>query len=128
VVGVKVARERGLVGILDVDADHPATHDQVVGPAHRAAGAREALRQHAGAGEVEGDARQAGLGVALVLGVVVEGDRGGATRDGGGLVEGRVGDAQAVARGHVALRVVAEGGLDHPPEMEVTPYGSKCCR
>jgi hypothetical protein len=99
VIGVEVARERGLVGILDVDADHPAAHDEVVGPAHGAAGAGEALGQHAGAGEVERDAGQAGLGVALVLGVVIEGDRGGAARDEGGLVEGRVGEAHRPGHG-----------------------------
>ncbi len=35
-------------------------------------GAREALRQHAAAGDVERDAGEAGLGVALELGVVVK--------------------------------------------------------
>jgi hypothetical protein len=47
VVGVEIAGEGGLVGVLDVDADEAPADDQVVGPAHAAAGAGEALGQHA---------------------------------------------------------------------------------
>src|SRR5262249_36143491 len=103
--------------------------------AHGAAEAAELLRQHAHGGEVERDPAGAGLRVALQLGVVVEGDRGGAARDGLGLVRCRVCDAQAVARGHVALGVprarlsptrgqaTVKEVLITPPEMELTPCG-----
>ena len=114
VVGVEVARGGGLVGLLDEHPDQSPTDDQVVGPLHPAATqAGEALGEHPGARQVQGGAGGAHLAEALVLGVVLEADRGGAARDGGGLVVGGVGDTQSVARGHVALGVVAEGGVDH---------------
>jgi hypothetical protein len=53
VVGVEVARQRGLIGVLDVDADQVAADDQVVGPALRPAELAEALRQHAHAREIQ---------------------------------------------------------------------------
>jgi len=43
---------------------------------------------------------------ALVLGVVVEADRGGAAGDGRRLVEGGVGNGEPIARGHVALGIL----------------------
>ena len=78
VVGVEIARRGGLVGLLDVDADQPPADDQVVGPLHAAAGAGKALGEHPAAVEVERVAADAGLAVALVLGVVLEADGGGA--------------------------------------------------
>ena len=115
VVGVEVARGGGLVGLLDVDADEPAADDEVVGPPHLAAAhARVALGEHPATREVERLARGPELAVALVIVVVREGDLGGAALDGRRLVVGGVGDRQAVAREHVALGVVAEGGVDHP--------------
>jgi hypothetical protein len=57
VVGVEVAGERGLVGVLDLDADSAPAHHQVVGPAHRTAGTREALGQHAARRGLERDSQ-----------------------------------------------------------------------
>jgi hypothetical protein len=60
-----VARRRGLVRLLDEDADEPPADDEVVGPAHPAAAhAGQALRERPGAGEVERLPRGAELGEA----------------------------------------------------------------
>ena len=67
---MEVARGRGLVGLLDVDADEPPAHDQVVGPLH-AAGAGEALGEHPAARQIEHEAGGGRLGKAQVLGAVL---------------------------------------------------------
>jgi hypothetical protein len=66
-VGVEIARQRGCVRVLHMDADEAPAHDQVIGPALRTAELAEALRQHAHAGDVERHPVRPGLGVALAL-------------------------------------------------------------
>jgi hypothetical protein len=86
-----------------VDADEAPADDEIVGPALRSAQLAEPLRQHAHGLEVERHPVGAALRVALVLGVVLEGDGGGAAGDGLGLVRRRIGDRQAVAGDELPL-------------------------
>ena len=108
---VEVAREDGLVAVLDVHADEPAGRDEIMRPAHAAVGAGELLHHGPAAAQIERGAAGRDLLEALMLGVVAEQQRVCAARDGGGLAERRIGDRQPVARRHVALGVVGEGGI-----------------
>jgi hypothetical protein len=72
-----VARERGLVAILDVDADQPPAHAQASWSSGWAAHGAEALGQHAEGGEVERHPGAGGLHIAPVLGACPGEGRGG---------------------------------------------------
>ena len=120
---VEVARIDAAHRRLHPHADHLAAGEQIVGPLRRATRTDQPLRHRPAGVKIEGLACDADLLDAGMLAVMEEDDLAGAAGDALRLVEGGVADRQAVARRHVAIGVVREGGVDRAARDKDTACG-----